>query len=213
MELGEFAYKSNKYWYIERYMIAFKDEWGYTELIVHAPPLNMAQVLLLPSVFKQDQMLRAAKAFSMAIFWFESLIYIIFHLIYELSLVPFIYIKQSINIIKLAGVRGIHLLLAWLLVGFWYLLSCAAEDMFYYVKILCDYKQDDDLQNKMKTEDYQQDKKVIYEEIINVIKSIYFIFLQKQNKKLNRSNRIMTDLRGDMPLQEALQKQINLEME
>ena len=52
MELGEFAYKCNKYWYIERYMIAFQDEWGYTELIVHAPPFNVAQILLLPSVFK-----------------------------------------------------------------------------------------------------------------------------------------------------------------
>ena len=99
-------------------------------------------------------MLRAAKAFSMAIFWFESLVYILFHLIYELSLVPFIYIKQSVNILKLAGPKGLHLVLAWLFVGFWYLLSCAAEDMFYFCKILCDYKQDDDLQNKMIDEDF-----------------------------------------------------------
>jgi hypothetical protein len=30
LEMGDFAFKCNKYQYIERYMIAFKDEWGYT---------------------------------------------------------------------------------------------------------------------------------------------------------------------------------------
>jgi hypothetical protein len=57
-------------------MIAFQDEWGYTELIVHAPPLNVLQILILPSVFKQDMMLRTSKAFSMMMFWLESLIFI-----------------------------------------------------------------------------------------------------------------------------------------
>ena len=41
LEIGDFTYKCCKYWYIERYLIAFKDEWGYTELIVHAPPTNV----------------------------------------------------------------------------------------------------------------------------------------------------------------------------
>ena len=74
MEVGDFAFKCNKYWYIERYLIAFQEEWGYTELIVHAPPLNILQVLILPSVFKQDMMLRTSKAFSLMMFWLESLI-------------------------------------------------------------------------------------------------------------------------------------------
>ena len=54
---------------------------------------------------------------------------------------------------------------------------------------------------------------VIYEEIINVIKSIYFIFLQKQNAKLDRKDRVLKGLKADMQLQEALQKQIDLEMQ
>jgi hypothetical protein len=56
----------------------------------------------------------------------------------------------------------------------------------------------------MHDEDLKQDKMVIYEEIINVIKSIYFIFLQKQNEKLGRNDRIIRNFKGDMNLQEAL---------
>lgn len=74
MEVGDFAFKCNKYWYIERYLVAFQEEWGYTELIVHAPPLNLLEVLILPSVFKQDMMLRTSRAFSLMMFWLESLI-------------------------------------------------------------------------------------------------------------------------------------------
>ena len=29
LEKGDFAYKSNKYMYIERYLIPLQDEWGY----------------------------------------------------------------------------------------------------------------------------------------------------------------------------------------
>jgi len=64
----------------------------------------------------------------------------------------------------------------WLFGGIFYLLYGVAKDMYYYVKILCDYKLDDDQQVKMEAEDAKQDKIVIYNEIINVLKSILFIF-------------------------------------
>lgn len=48
--------------------------------------------------------------------------------------------------------------------------------MFEFVKILCDYKMDDDLQNRMVLEDQNQDRMVIYDEILNVMKVMYFLF-------------------------------------
>jgi hypothetical protein len=37
--------------------------------------------------------------------------------------------------------------------GIFYLLYTAGVDMFFYVKILCDYKMDDELNDKMVLED------------------------------------------------------------
>jgi hypothetical protein len=50
-EMGEFSYKSNKYQYIERFYIPMFDQWGYTELVMHPPPINFLTLFLLPCVF------------------------------------------------------------------------------------------------------------------------------------------------------------------
>ena len=204
MEMGDFAYKCNKYKYIERYMIAFKDEWGYTELIVHAPPLNIPLVFLVPCVFKQDMMLRISSAYSLVNFWFENLVFMVSQLIHELILVPWIYIRVFYNVIKLAGLGGMHLLLGWSVGGLFYLLYGVGLDMYYYVKIMCDYKMDDDKQVKMEEEDMKQDKIVIFNEIISVLKSILFLFQQKQNQKLKRTGCMIEGLTGKMSLEDAL---------
>mmetsp|Transcript_37727 Transcript_37727/g.57765 ORF Transcript_37727/g.57765 Transcript_37727/m.57765 type:complete len:232 (+) Transcript_37727:2680-3375(+) len=179
MEMGDFAFKCNKYWYIERYLIAFKDQWGYTQLIVHAPPINILLISLLTSIFKQDAMLRAANLYSLANFWVENLFFIFYQLLYELMLVPIIYLRMFYNVVKLGGYRSSHLILFWVFCGPFFLLYGASIDIYYYVKILCDYKLDDDLQVKMEEEDQKQDKIVIYNEIISVLKSVLFIFQQK----------------------------------
>lgn len=77
MEVGEFAYSCNRYMFIERYHIAFQDEWGYSELIVHPPPYNVLLVTILPSVMNKHLMQSSARVFSKFNFWLENwLIYI-----------------------------------------------------------------------------------------------------------------------------------------
>lgn len=49
--MGLFAYNSNKYQYIERYLAAMKDQWGYEELVVHPPPINYMTAFLFVSIF------------------------------------------------------------------------------------------------------------------------------------------------------------------
>lgn len=67
-------------------------------------------------------------------------------------------------------------MLMWMISGPFYLIFCASIDMFYYIKILCDYKQDDDLKDKMEFEDNNQNRIVIYDEILSVLKAILFVF-------------------------------------
>lgn len=89
---------------------------------------------------------------------------------------PYIYLRQLINVISIAGLKGLDLIFMWIVSGIFFLLFFAAQDMFQFVKILCDYKMDDDLNNKMLLEDQNQDRMVIYDEILNVMKVMYFLF-------------------------------------
>jgi len=63
--------------------------------------------------------------------------------------VPYIYLRNIFNIIKLSGLKNVGLLIGWIIGGMFYLLFAAAKDMFFLVKILCDYKLDDDKDEMM----------------------------------------------------------------
>jgi hypothetical protein len=71
---GDFSYKVKRYQFIERYIIAFKDEWGYSELVIHPPPINFFLIVLVPSMFAQDAMKRSALMYSQINFWLENLV-------------------------------------------------------------------------------------------------------------------------------------------
>jgi len=90
-------------------------------------------------------MLHASEIFSKFIFWTENVIYVLFMLAYELALAPFIYVRVIYNIMRLAGVLNMLILIPlWLVIGLFYLLYGVFKDMFYFFKILCDYKDEDD---------------------------------------------------------------------
>ena len=112
--------------------------------MVHAPPINYLSVLLLPFVFRESGMVKASELFSKTIFWLENIVYILAQLLYELLLVPYIYFRHIFNIIKAAKLlNALWLITIWLVIGLFFLLYCVFKDMYFYLKILCDYKEDD----------------------------------------------------------------------
>ena len=144
-EHGEFAFKCNKYEFIEKYSIAMLDPNGYSELVIHPPPINMFSFFILPCVVKPSLMKQAADAFSKFMFWFENLFYIFAFILNEVLLFPLIYIKVAINVVYLASwLRLIPLLLFWLAAGPFILLYSLSKDLFFYIKILCDYQDEED---------------------------------------------------------------------
>lgn len=177
METGDFTYKCYRYKYIERYNIAFQDQWGYSELVIHPPPINMALAVLLLGIFDKNTMQSTSKMYSMVNFWLENLVLLTYQLIYELLLVPIIYLRVMMNVITLADwpTEATKLLCAWIPGGLFYLLYGVGLDMFYFFKILCDYKQDDDTLLLKQEEDRKQDTIVILKEIVEVLKIILFI--------------------------------------
>lgn len=140
LEQGDFIYKCKKYFYIERYMIAFKDDWGYTELIVHAPPVNFFLIFLIPAIFNREKMKRWALNYSITVFWAENVFFIFDMLVRELCLVPYNYLRVSFFVLKLASLEDIYLFFFWVICGIPYLLFYGVTtDMYYYIKILQDY--------------------------------------------------------------------------
>jgi len=66
---------------------------GYSELIIHPPPLNVFTLFILPCIIKKSLMLRASDVFSKFIFWAENFFYLIAFVSYEIILFPVIYLK------------------------------------------------------------------------------------------------------------------------
>lgn len=98
-------------------------------------------------------MKKMSEVFSKFMFWFENVFYILFMLIYEMIMMPMIFFQILWNIIRYASLQyKLPLMLFWLTAGYFYLLFGVVKDMFYFLKILCDYKDEEDL-NKQKDEE------------------------------------------------------------
>lgn len=116
------------------------DNWGYAELIIHPAPLNIFTLGLLPCVIRKSLMRKASDVFSKSIFWLENVFYIFFFFMYEMILCPYIYIKVLFNIMVMTSfLQFFPLVLFWLVTGPFILFYALGKDMFYFVKILCDY--------------------------------------------------------------------------
>jgi hypothetical protein len=56
LDKGEFAYKCNKYQFIEKYSIALLDKYCYSELVIHPPPINVFSFFIIPFIIKKSIM-------------------------------------------------------------------------------------------------------------------------------------------------------------
>ena len=143
IESGDFVFKSNKYMYIERFMIPLEND-TYSQLVMHPPPLNLISSMLLLCVWKKKYIERWSKVINKLIFWLENFFYIFYMFLYELMLVPFIYLRLVFQIIAVAEfLDAFSKICIWLMIGLFFLIYNLVIDMFYYFKILCDYKEEE----------------------------------------------------------------------
>jgi hypothetical protein len=78
--------------------------------------------------------------FSKVIFWIENLLYIFSFLVYEIFLVPVIFLKVFFNIIRMAGIlMFLPLLIVWVIVGPALLIFDVFKDTGYFLATLCNY--------------------------------------------------------------------------
>jgi hypothetical protein len=113
-------------------------------------------------------------------FWFENIFYIMTFIFNEVILFPLIYVKVALNVVYQASwLRLLPLLLFWTLLGPFVLLYSLGKDLFFYIKILCDYQDEEDQFKEKEEEDFKQDKIVIYNEVMDVMQSIKHIYKRK----------------------------------
>jgi hypothetical protein len=90
-------------------------------------------------------MKKGAECFSRLMFWMENIFYIFYFIFSELILFPLIYCKVALTVGYLADwKRLLPLMIFWFVFGPFVLLYGLAKDLFFYLKILCDYQDDED---------------------------------------------------------------------
>lgn len=133
-------------------------------------------------------MLTGSKLISKLVFWIENVLFIFMFFLYEMLLTPLVFVKVLINIFSMCEMKSlIQLVLFWLLFGFVYLIFAVFKDCYYFVKILCNTQEEEDSYIEKQEEDFKQDKIVIYNEVIDVMRSVMLLFKRKKdaNKKKN----------------------------
>lgn len=101
-------------------------------------------------------MRKAAECFSKFMFWVENTVYIIGFLIYEFLMFPIVYFKIFLSLFFMAGItKFIPFSLFWLFIGPFIIMGFIAKDMFFYIKILCDYQDEEDQFKEKEEEDFK----------------------------------------------------------
>ena len=130
LESGSFMYKCSLYEYCERFMIAFSDM-AYGEIVIHSAPINIFCILLMPLTPARPVMERISVKFSVLIYWVENMFYIGVFVVFELALLPFIYLLTFINLILQSnspGQIGLFTVL-WLFFGIFVLIFILFRDV------------------------------------------------------------------------------------
>ena len=124
---------------------------------------------------------------SKLIFWVENIYYITVMLLRELLLVPFIFLRIMVNILRAAKLfSAIGNIFVWVIIGPFFLLYCVLNDMYFFSKILCDYREDDDATAVKQEEDSTQDRVVIYNEVLDTLRAIMNTLKYQKLKKLRK---------------------------
>ena len=144
-------------------------------------------------------------------FWIENLVYIIGFLLYEIMLIPLIYVKVFYNLLIATSFFNFLLIGPfWVLVGPTILFFYSMKDTFYFIRILCDYG-DEDQQDEKLYEIDKQDKIVIYNEILEVMTSIMFISRMKK-KQFDQEKLKSKNMNPDMEQKEISYSLVTLDL-
>lgn len=205
--VGEFGYLNNKFQFIDRYKLAFEDVNGYRELVIHPPIISVFSVFLLPFIFFKTTMKKVSRSFAMSVYWFENCILIVLFAFYEFLHVPFLYFKIMIGSFSMGSwYTTLWFFPAWILFGLFYLVYVLIMDMKFFVLCLNQNYETDNSAVHKEENDLKSDKIIIYNEIIDVMKCIQFLYKEHKMNRLKRKTRQSILKRSNKPLSDREMK-------
>jgi hypothetical protein len=107
--------------------------------------------------------------------------------------------------------RLIPLLLFWVVAGPFILLYSLSKDLFFYIKILCDYQDEEDQFKEKEEEDFKQDKIVIYNEVMDVMHSILHIYKRKLIQAKALHSKTLNQIKETLLTDQELEATVDLE--
>lgn len=97
---------------------------------------------------------RVSSLISKVLFWFENIIFVGLFALYEFFTIPFVMVKTLWTLFIISPIyQFIFLGLLWLVFGLFYLAIIAIVDIFNFIWVLSDYKDERDLQEIKENEE------------------------------------------------------------
>jgi uncharacterized membrane protein len=116
--------------------------------------------------------------------------------LYEIALIPIVYVKQIINFVTKSNVKTlVPLLIFWVTFGFVVLIVVGfLGDMFNLLRVLCDYGEIEE-QQRIKVEDeFAKDKVILYNEMVDVLRAVMHIYKKKEEEEKSRRRKLLASL-------------------
>jgi hypothetical protein len=96
-----------------------------------------------------------------------------------------VYLKVTYNILKTKQIGSIiKLVPIWITFGMIIILYWTLSDIMTLIKLLCNYHIDEDMQKVKEMQEFEQDKIVIYNEVIDVMKSVISLYQMRRSEHI-----------------------------
>ena len=141
LESGQFLVNVYLYQYCERYVVGLASQ-EYGQLVIHPAPvvvLNFPIFILtiIPGI-PDWVLVNVSHSFALFMFWLENIAWIALFLVYEVVLIPLVYLKNIcvVAISSYGVLKKIGGVFAWLFSGPFFILFWILRDITYFVRIL-----------------------------------------------------------------------------
>jgi len=112
---------------------------AYAQLVIHPSPMAFLNFpILLFCFLPEAALIQISKKFSILIFWMENIFYLLIFLVFEVVLIPFVYLKMLVVIpwATLGLFTSIFYEIFWFIGGIVLLIFMALRDVYHFMWIL-----------------------------------------------------------------------------
>lgn len=105
--------------------------------------------------------------FAKTWFWLENIILVALYALYEIVILPLVFIKIMFTFLKIYSFKWFIIYGAlWTTIGWIYLIIIALKDIVNFIRVLSDYKNENEEEDLKKQEEELQNKACLFNEVL-----------------------------------------------